>query len=151
MQPEILLKTSPHQIPIQNALPKTKVHNLSVLPYLPKTQLQPLHQLTLSGGLGNDTLIGVNPLSATPGTNETDVLIGGQGRDIFAIGDAATSYYKGTGFALIQDFQQGIDRIQLHGKLSDYSIVGNSINLAGTSDQVAVIQGGFTPDSFLFV
>jgi hypothetical protein len=35
--------------------------------------------------------------------------------------------------------------------VSDYNIVGNSINLAGTSDQIAVIQGGFTPDSFLFV
>ena len=106
---------------------------------------------TLSGGRGNDILIGVNPLSATPGSNETDVLIGGRGRDIFVLGDAVTSYYNGTGFAQIQDFQQGIDRIQLHGKLSDYSIVGNSVNLAGTSDQVAVIQGGFTPDSFLFV
>ncbi|MCW6049083.1 hypothetical protein K4039_03055 [Lyngbya sp. CCAP 1446/10] len=106
---------------------------------------------TLSGGRGNDTLIGVNPLSATPGSNETDLLIGGRGRDVFVLGDSATSYYKGTGFAQIQDFQQGIDRIQLHGQLSDYSIVGNSINLAGTSDQIAVIQGGFTPDSFLFV
>ncbi|MEG4860392.1 hypothetical protein QUB75_23835, partial [Microcoleus sp. K1-B6] len=107
---------------------------------------------TLSGLRGNDTLIGVNPLSATPGSNETDVLIGGRrGRDVFVLGDAAISYYQGTGVALIQDFQQGIDRIQLRGSLSDYNIVGNSINLAGTSDQIAVIQGGFTPDSFLFV
>jgi Ca2+-binding RTX toxin-like protein len=106
---------------------------------------------TLSGGRGNDTLIGVNPLSATPGSNETDVLIGGKGRDVFVLGDAATSYYQGTGVALIQDFQQGIDRIQLHGQLSDYSIVGNSINLAGTSDQIAVIKGGFNRDSLLFV
>ncbi|MGB3265159.1 MAG: hypothetical protein WBA89_14545 [Microcoleus sp.] len=106
---------------------------------------------TLSGLRGNDTLIGVNPLSATPGSNETDVLIGGRGRDVFVLGDVAQTYYSGTGVALIQDFQQGIDRIQLHGNLSDYNIVGNSINLAGTSDQIAVIQGGFTPDSFIFV
>ncbi len=106
---------------------------------------------TLSGLAGNDTLIGVNPLSAAPGINETDTLIGGQGRDIFVLGDATKTYYSGTGFALIQDFQQGIDRIQLRGSISNYNIVGNSINLAGTSDQIAVIQGGFTPDSFLFV
>ena len=106
---------------------------------------------TLSGLAGNDTLIGVNPLSAAPGSNETDTLIGGRGRDIFVLGDATKTYYSGTGFALIQDFQQGIDRIQLSGSISNYNIVGNSINLAGTSDQIAVIQGGFTPDSFLFV
>ncbi len=106
---------------------------------------------TLSGLAGNDTLIGVNPSSATPGSNETDVLFGGKGRDIFVLGDATKTYYRGVGVALIQDFQQGIDRIQLHGRLSDYNIVGNSINLAGTSDQIAVIKGGFTPDSFIFV
>ncbi|MEG4496344.1 hypothetical protein QUB05_03250 [Microcoleus sp. F10-C6] len=106
---------------------------------------------TLSGLRGSDTLIGVNPLSATPGSNDTDVLIGGRGRDIFVLGDATKTYYQGTGVALIQDFQQGIDRIQLRGSISNYNIVGNSINLAGTSDQIAVIQGGFTPDSFIFV
>ena len=106
---------------------------------------------TLSGLRGSDTLIGVNPSSATPGSNETDVLIGGRGRDIFVLGDATKTYYQGTGVALIQDFQQGIDRIQLRGSISNYNIVGNSINLAGTSDQIAVIQGPFTPDSFLFV
>ncbi|MDQ2097644.1 MAG: calcium-binding protein [Tychonema bourrellyi B0820] len=111
---------------------------------------------TLSGLAGNDTLIGVNPLSATPGINETDTLIGGQGRDIFVLGDATKTYYSGTGFALIQDFELGIDRIQLRGSLSNYNIVGNSINLAGTSDQIAVLQPGLnaqnlTPDNFLFV
>jgi Ca2+-binding RTX toxin-like protein len=106
---------------------------------------------TLSGLRGDDILIGVNPLSATPGSNETDVLLGGKGRDVFVLGDASKTYYSGTGFASIQDFRQGIDRIQLRGSLSNYNIVGNSINLAGTSDQIAVIQGGFTPDSFIFV
>ncbi|MGB3265156.1 MAG: hypothetical protein WBA89_14530 [Microcoleus sp.] len=71
--------------------------------------------------------------------------------DVFVLGDASKTYYSGTGFASIQDFRQGIDRIQLSGSLSDYNIVGNSINLAGTPDQIAVIQGGFTPDSFIFV
>jgi Ca2+-binding RTX toxin-like protein len=106
---------------------------------------------TLTGLRGDDTLIGVNPLSATPGSNETDVLIGGRGRDVFVLGDAAQTYYSGSGFASIQDFRQGIDRIQLSGSISDYNIVGNSIQLAGTSDQIAVIQGAFTADSFFFV
>ncbi len=55
------------------------------------------------------------------------------------------------GFASILGFQQGIERIQLRGSLSNYNIVGNSITLAGTSDQIAVIQGQFTPDSFIFM
>ncbi len=55
------------------------------------------------------------------------------------------------GFASILGFQQGIDRIQLRGSLPNYNIVGNSINLAGTSDPIAVIQCQFTPDSFIFV
>jgi hypothetical protein len=55
------------------------------------------------------------------------------------------------GFASLLGFQQRIDRIQLRGSLSNYNIVGNSINWAGTSDQIAIIQGQFTPDSFIFV
>ncbi|MCU0546688.1 MAG: hypothetical protein MUE44_31755 [Oscillatoriaceae cyanobacterium Prado104] len=106
---------------------------------------------TLTGLRGDDTLIGVNPSSATPGSNETDVLIGGRGRDVFVLGDTDNIFYTGAGFATIQDFRQGIDRIQLSGSLSDYNIVGNSIQLAGSSDQIAVIQGAFTADSFLFV
>lgn len=106
---------------------------------------------TLSGLRGNDTLIGVDRSSATPGSNETDVLIGGQGRDTFVLGDVTNTYYKGAGVSLIQDFQQNRDVIQLHGQLSDYTIVGNSINLAGTSDQIAVIQGNFTTNNFVFV
>jgi Ca2+-binding RTX toxin-like protein len=57
-----------------------------------------------SGLRGNDTLIRVNPLSATPGSNETDVLIGGRGRDVFVLGDATKTYYSGTGFVSIQYF-----------------------------------------------
>jgi Ca2+-binding RTX toxin-like protein len=106
---------------------------------------------TLTGLRGDDTLIGVNPSSATPGSNDLDVLIGGRGRDVFVLGDAAQTYYSGSGFATIQDFRQGIDRIQLSGSLSDYNIVGNSIQLAGTSDTIAVIQTPFTADSFIFV
>ena len=55
------------------------------------------------------------------------------------------------GFASILGFQQGIDRILLRRSLSNYNIAGNSINLAGTSDQIAAMQGQFTPDSFMFV
>ena len=106
---------------------------------------------TLSGLRGNDILIGVDRSSATPGSDETDVLIGGQGRDTFVLGDVTNTYYKGAGVSLIQDFQQNRDVIQLHGQLSDYTIVGNSINLAGTSDQIAVIQGNFTTNNFVFV
>ncbi|NEO39643.1 MAG: calcium-binding protein [Moorea sp. SIOASIH] len=87
----------------------------------------------LSGGSGNDLLVGVDPNSNKPGMNERDTLIGGVGNDTLVIGDQNNPYYVGGGgtyglndFALIQKFESGKDKIQLH-KGSNYVLLKNFI------------------------
>ncbi|MGK7958173.1 MAG: calcium-binding protein [Crocosphaera sp.] len=116
----------------------------------------------LLGGDGNDTLVGVNRNSKKPGFNEVDVLLGGSGRDTFWLGDAgsfaiegdATPYYVGNGsldYALIADFQTGIDRIQLGGSKADYSFQGSEIFYQG-NDLIARVSGtGYQHSDLFFV
>ncbi len=102
----------------------------------------------LSGDQGNDVLTG----SDTGNTSgEIDFLRGGGGRDIFVLGTADTGFYRdsnngndpfnsnpfigdsrpteGASFAIIQDYEPGIDFIQVNGPLSNYSLAPVSINL----------------------
>ena len=76
----------------------------------------------LDGGAGDDTVNGTSYLSK--GAGEVDLLTGGQGRDTFVLGDRRNAYYTQGGanqdFAIILDFEVGIDRIRLHGSASDY-------------------------------
>jgi Ca2+-binding RTX toxin-like protein len=72
----------------------------------------------LSGGGGNDILNGYGS-----GT-DIDYLNGGDGKDTFVLGDKSTVYYKGAGYAVIEDFTFG-DTIQLKGSASQYSLVTN--------------------------
>ncbi|MDJ0658180.1 MAG: calcium-binding protein [Crocosphaera sp.] len=114
------------------------------------------------GGDGNDTLVGVDPNSKKPGFNEVDVLLGGSGKDTFWLGDAgnpfiygdATPYYVGNGsfdYALITDFETGIDRIQLAGNKSDYLFQGSEIYYQGT-DLIARVNGtGYKHSDLSFV
>ncbi len=84
---------------------------------------------TLNAGAGADTLIGIDPNDANLGRGEIDILEGGTGNDLFILGDASGVFYNdgnsslaGLGdYARITDFAPG-DKIQLKGKLSDYSI-----------------------------
>ncbi len=84
---------------------------------------------TLNAGAGADTLIGIDPNDANLGRGEIDILAGGTGNDLFILGDASGVFYNdgnsslaGLGdYARITDFAPG-DKIQLKGKLSDYSI-----------------------------
>ncbi len=97
----------------------------------PNPLTSPSNNLNLNGGVGNDTLIGgdgndvlvgIAPTMANPGKGEIDILIGGQGRDLFVLGDEMRAYYNddlldNPGFqdyALIKDLNVGEDRIQLH-------------------------------------
>lgn len=77
---------------------------------------------TLWGGAGNDTLIGLPlPLIGMPGRGTVDTLIGGAGADTFVLGTAKQRFYddgnsRSAGYAdyaLIADFVDGTDRIQL--------------------------------------
>jgi Ca2+-binding RTX toxin-like protein len=98
---------------------------------------------TLSGDMGNDTLVGTTPLSSAP--NEMDVLTGGDGADLFVLGDSSTDYYIAAGSnAVITDFNPADDMIQLHGAVSDYTLTtsGNNVNLLLNNDLIAVIEGG---------
>lgn len=88
---------------------------------------------TLRGDSGEDTLIGVNPNDALAGNSEIDQLIGGIDRDIFVLGDENQAYYQddvsdnqGQGdYALIRDFEPGVDIIQLHGSFEDYLLAAS--------------------------
>lgn len=106
---------------------------------------------SLNGGSGNDILVGttreiiatvgdtvVNP---PPGVGEIDILTGGTGRDTFVLGDANDIYYDDginnslpffpnaygeSDYALITDFTDGLDTIQLKGgvnyRLESFSV-----------------------------
>jgi Ca2+-binding RTX toxin-like protein len=105
----------------------------------------------ISSDLGDDVLAEVSASNPNPGLDEIDTLIGGGGSDTFALGAVSSVFYQGSGFATIGDFEAGIDRIQLSGNLSDYSISGNSLFLSSSNDLIATIQGGFNSSSLIFV
>ncbi len=81
----------------------------------------------LLGGTGSDTLMGESGndfLNGYGGTfGEFDVLSGGTGADLFALGDAVNLFYQGSGYATITDFNflEG-DKIQVLGSSSNYSL-----------------------------
>jgi Ca2+-binding RTX toxin-like protein len=87
----------------------------------------------LVGHLGDDTLIGVNNASTLPGAFEIDTYRGDlpgvplslRGKDTFVLGNANYVYYNVIGnsdFALITDFQNGLDKIRLKGAPADYTL-----------------------------
>lgn len=101
---------------------------------------------SLNGGDGNDTLIGAGLRGTPPGAGERDTLTGGAGADLFVLGDATQLYYRDglNGFALITDFSNLEDRIQLKAGI-DYQITGAPAGLptgaaifAGT-DLIAIV------------
>ncbi|MEA5448560.1 calcium-binding protein [Leptolyngbya sp. CCNP1308] len=78
----------------------------------------------LAGESGNDVLVGYGfDLS------EYDVLSGGSGADVFALGDTANVYYQGYGYATITDFNflEG-DKIQVAGGIGNYSLSAQSFS-----------------------
>jgi Ca2+-binding RTX toxin-like protein len=99
---------------------------------------------TVLGGSGSDTLIGgsgndfLNGYGLTLG--EFDVLEGGSGTDIFALGDADTPYYLDGSYATITDFNflEG-DKIQVIGSASNYGI------------EFQNFSGGLAADTLIYV
>lgn len=120
---------------------------------------------TLFGEEGNDTLIGVDKDSLAPsrhpGRKEKDIMNGGGGRDTFVLGDVNDVFYddgkrRNSGkkdFALIEDFNKGLDKIKLHGQAADYRLgavsQGNRVKEfelfytdgPGKDELIAVIRG----------
>jgi hypothetical protein len=60
-------------------------------------------------------------------------------------------FYQDAGNAVIQDFESGVDQIQLSGSVTDYTFEENSISLAGTTDLVATVNGVFSTEDINFV
>lgn len=84
---------------------------------------------TLSGGAGRDQLVGVD-VGSLAFTDGIDVLTGGDGQDIFHLGNANRVYYTDGDamsmgefdYALITDFNAIQDTIQLYGTADAYSL-----------------------------
>jgi Ca2+-binding RTX toxin-like protein len=82
----------------------------------------------LKGGSGNDTLIGVSNSQNGIRAFENDILTGGSGRDKFVLGDANGVFYEerfaadGDNYALITDFNENYDVIQLSGSIESYRL-----------------------------
>ncbi len=85
---------------------------------------------TLIGGAGTDTLIGIDLNDESLGRGEIDVITGGSGNDLFILGNASGVFYNdgntttsGFGdYAGITNFEN-VNKIQLKGQSSDYSLI----------------------------
>ncbi|MEO1691878.1 MAG: hypothetical protein AAFR63_10180, partial [Cyanobacteria bacterium J06631_6] len=82
------------------------------------------------GGFGDDILFGANPDNFDLQLSEQDTLVGGEGRDLYILGDGDQRYYDdrnattegSTDYAVIKDFNSEQDRIQLQGDRSSYAL-----------------------------
>lgn len=102
---------------------------------------------------GNDVIVGGSGL---------DLLLGGTGADDFILGSGSQVYYKDNSFlgvseyASLNDFQSGVDTIDLAGPASDYVFLGfggvntlilhdvdSSGNLSFSDDLIAYVPTGF--------
>ncbi len=124
---------------------------------------------SITGTGGNDRLSGVLSTGTTAqamGANQVDVLTGRAGADVFVLGDKRGVYYddrangkSGLGdYARIQDFQSGVDKLQLaSGSYLTSVSQGNtalywdrngngSLNLSGSNqDELVAILANATP------
>jgi Ca2+-binding RTX toxin-like protein len=113
----------------------------------------------LFGGRGDDILVGIEFNAANPGLGEIDVMVGGFGADLFALGGTNQAYYNdgnstSSGFgdyALIEDFDTAEDIILLHGSPADYALgatpqqlpngIGIFLQTSGQSELIGIVQG----------
>ena len=108
---------------------------------------------TVLGGSGNDQVFGDIGSDRIDGYEVTgveyDTLTGGTGSDTFVLGGDWGVSYQGEGHAIITDWEPQLDRIELLGNSSQYSIsfsnlgVGSAANDTGIyfgTDLIAIIQ-----------
>jgi Ca2+-binding RTX toxin-like protein len=112
---------------------------------------------SLLGGAGSDTLTGCLQ-GSLGGLGEVDSLTGGEGVDWFRLGNAAGTFYNDgqatlegkSDYAMITDFQAGVDRLILAGMASNYSVRNSGTQKAprceifkengNTDELVAILQ-----------
>lgn len=115
---------------------------------------------TLLGGAGNDRLVGEDGNDTLRGQQHNDVLIGGSGSDYlagsevlvssdidqlyggsgfdrFVLGDQRGSFYQGSGYAIIRDWEPYLDKIQLGQSIGQYTT--KTLNLIGGAAQDTAI------------
>ncbi|MBY8978076.1 tandem-95 repeat protein, partial [Rhodobacteraceae bacterium NNCM2] len=117
----------------------------------------------IAGRDSSDVILAVDPTDANPGAGEVDVLIGGAGADTFVLGDASGSFYDDgddqtmgeQDFAMIWDFEAGVDTLHLYGSEEMYRLDaapstvydGDALYLVngnGQDELVAVFNGSMT-------
>ena len=121
----------------------------------------PGNDMITGAGVGNTELIGVevgidpqgNRQYESFGSDESDVLIGGPGKDTFVLGVPATSgnptsrtLYAGIpGIVTIRNFDKDNDKIQLAGSPASYTTSGGGnefLILSPRYDTIGSIEGG---------
>ena len=95
------------------------------------------HDDILFGGNGNDQLAGSDSFVS----NERDQLYGGAGWDRFILGNAQGSFYQGSGYAIIKDWQAGVDKIQLGRTNGRYSL-GTGNFSGGVAQDTGIYHNG---------
>jgi hypothetical protein len=102
---------------------------------------------SINGGDGADWLSGTS--AAAVGANEIDTLTGGTGADTFILGDLSNDYYSAAGaadYALIEDFNTAVDKLQIRGASGNYLVGGidgdgyQSITFVATSELIAKVK-----------
>ena len=104
----------------------------------------------LPGTDAGDFLVAVNTTQPNPGVGEIDVLVGGDGADVFVFGDQGVAYYDDgddntagiDDYGLVWDFSPGVDQIQLSGTAADYLLTPNTTGLSSGTDIWLLGQNG---------
>ena len=77
-----------------------------------------------------------------PDIIEFDDFYGGTGTDTFVLGDAFNAHYRGTGFAIVKDFNPAEgDKLEVFGELKDYTLGTGDLFGDGVSDLILDYQG----------
>jgi hypothetical protein len=111
----------------------------------------------LHGGSGSDTLRAGNAGARLIGSDgreqgEVDLLIGAAGLDVFVLSASnshGVAYTDSGSFALIRNFQLGLDRFELSTEFSNYTLTAGGLDWQGASLQGAWLSAGQERLAFL--
>ncbi len=97
----------------------------------------------LFGGSGNDTLVGgfgtdwLQGGTGSSSANDVDILNGEQDNstDYYVLGNQTSSYYTGSGYAILRNFNAALDRIVI---ADDFSTARITVGIAQRTGNTAV-------------